>query len=180
MLLNVTVILGLQFLLLIRNLICDAHLSIHWELAHNKLYVIFIIVIIIIFIFIIVIIIITIIICLELFWKAPEFLGEDVDLPFSQPGDVYSYGIILSELLSREMPYFSYNMSPKGRFFIPLYFYQFMISVKFVLVFLFIHYCQIHCQIHRTSVEYFTRTCSDWLTPKVADELFIILMKYFL
>ena len=35
----------------------------------------------------------------------------------SQPGDVYSYGIILSELLNREEPYSSLCMEPRGEFF---------------------------------------------------------------
>lgn len=54
--------------------------------------------------------------CSELYWTAPELLREDVVLPYSQPGDVYSYGIILSELLSREEPYSSLTMEPRGRF----------------------------------------------------------------
>lgn len=52
----------------------------------------------------------------ELFWTAPEFLGEDVSVRCSQPGDVYSYGIILSELLNREEPYSSLCMEPRGKF----------------------------------------------------------------
>ena len=143
---------------------CAFEHIIHWELAHNKSYIIFIIVIIIIFIIIIVIIIITIIICLELFWTAPEFLGEDADLPFSQPGDVYSYGIILSELLSREMPYFSYNMSPKGRFFSTITFLSVYDFSKVWCCFSFHSLLSNSLTTDRTSVEYFTRTCSDWLT----------------
>ena len=143
---------------------CAFEHIIHWELAHNKSYITFIIVIIIIFIIIIVIIIITIIICLELFWTAPEFLGEDADLPFSQPGDVYSYGIILSELLSREMPYFSYNMSPKGRFFSTITFLSVYDFSKVWSCFSFHSLLSNSLTTDRTSVEYFTRTCSDWLT----------------
>lgn len=165
MLLNVTIILGLQFLLLIHNLTCDVHLStLSIGNQHTTSYIIFIIVIIIIFIIIIVIIIITIIICLELFWTAPEFLGEDADLPFSQPGDVYSYGIILSELLSREMPYFSYNMSPKGRFFSTITFLSVYDFSKVWSCFSFHSLLSNSLTTDRTSVEYFTRTCSDWLT----------------
>ena len=52
----------------------------------------------------------------ELFWTAPEFLGEDFTVSCSQPGDVYSYGIILSELLNREEPYSSLCMEPRGEF----------------------------------------------------------------
>ncbi|KAL9987193.1 hypothetical protein ACROYT_G001456 [Oculina patagonica] len=49
----------------------------------------------------------------KLFWTAPEFLGEGDGVRCSQQGDVYSYGIILSELLSREEPYSSLCMDPK-------------------------------------------------------------------
>lgn len=52
----------------------------------------------------------------ELFWTAPEFLGQDATVHYSQPGDVYSYGIILSELLNREEPYSSRCMEPRGEF----------------------------------------------------------------
>lgn len=57
---------------------------------------------------------------LELYWVAPEFLGEDVAVRSSQPGDAYSYGIILSELLSREEPYSSLFMDPRGGYRTPL------------------------------------------------------------
>ena len=51
---------------------------------------------------------------LELFWTAPEHLCEDAIPRCSQAGDTYSYGIILSELLSREEPYSSHCVDPKG------------------------------------------------------------------
>ena len=51
---------------------------------------------------------------LELYWTAPEFLGEDAIVRCSQAGDSYSYGIILNELLSREEPYSSLCMDPRG------------------------------------------------------------------
>ncbi|XP_065051020.1 atrial natriuretic peptide receptor 1-like [Rhopilema esculentum] len=38
------------------------------------------------------------------FWTAPEHLREP-SLAMSQPGDVYSYGIILQEILLRDLPY---------------------------------------------------------------------------
>ena len=50
----------------------------------------------------------------ELFWTAPEHLCEDAIPRCSQAGDTYSYGIILSELLSREEPYSSHRVDPKG------------------------------------------------------------------
>jgi len=49
----------------------------------------------------------------KLFWTAPEFLRDDAAVRCSQPGDVYSYGIILSELFNREEPYSSHCMEPK-------------------------------------------------------------------
>lgn len=51
---------------------------------------------------------------LELYWTAPEFLGEDAIVRCPQAGDSYSYGIILNELLSREEPYSSLCMDPRG------------------------------------------------------------------
>lgn len=62
----------------------------------------------------------------ELFWTAPELLEEDVAVRSSQPGDVYSYGIILSELLNREEPYSSLCMEPRGEF---------------------LHHCEIHSKL---------------------------------
>ena len=51
---------------------------------------------------------------LELFWTAPEHL-RDPRLSLSQSGDVYSYGIILQEILLRDLPYNTYEfMAPQG------------------------------------------------------------------
>lgn len=47
-------------------------------------------------------------------WKAPELLADDAP-DKSKEGDVYSYGIILSEILTREDPYADYNMDAKGK-----------------------------------------------------------------
>ena len=53
-------------------------------------------------------------IVLELFWTAPEHL-RDPRLSLSQSGDVYSYGIILQEILLRDLPYNTYEfMAPQG------------------------------------------------------------------
>jgi len=40
-----------------------------------------------------------------LLWRAPEHLDEKKSLSASQMGDVYSYGIILQEILLRGLPY---------------------------------------------------------------------------
>jgi len=52
----------------------------------------------------------------ELLWTAPELL-RDPDRPArgSQKGDVYSYGIILQEIMLRTGPYGYNNMEPEGR-----------------------------------------------------------------
>ncbi|XP_046355745.2 atrial natriuretic peptide receptor 1-like [Haliotis rufescens] len=42
---------------------------------------------------------------LECLWKAPEVL-RDTKSKGSQPGDVYSFGIILQEIITREAPFF--------------------------------------------------------------------------
>ena len=59
---------------------------------------------------------------LELFWTAPEHL-RDPNYPGSQPGDVYSYGIILQEIILRDLPYSMFEiLQPKGELIIvPLY-----------------------------------------------------------
>lgn len=41
-------------------------------------------------------------------WKAPEHILND-QYPHSQPGDVYSYGIILSEIVTRGLPFSMYG-----------------------------------------------------------------------
>ena len=51
----------------------------------------------------------------EKFWVAPEHL-RDPRLPLSQPGDIYSYGIILQEILLRDLPYSTYEfVAPRGK-----------------------------------------------------------------
>ena len=40
-----------------------------------------------------------------LLWRAPEHLQGLDGACKSQPGDVYSYGIILQEILLRDLPY---------------------------------------------------------------------------
>ena len=51
-----------------------------------------------------------------LFWTAPELLQvrdrKSVQCTKTQKGDVYSYGIILYEILTRDEPY--YQLEPKG------------------------------------------------------------------
>lgn len=53
---------------------------------------------------------------LDLFWTAPELLPEKDhkrgQYTKTQKGDVYSYGIILHEILTRDEPY--YHLEPKG------------------------------------------------------------------
>ena len=41
----------------------------------------------------------------DLLWRAPEHLDGRNNLSKSQRGDVYSYGIILQEILLRSLPY---------------------------------------------------------------------------
>ena len=53
---------------------------------------------------------------LELLWVAPELIKDYNCTGKSKEGDVYSYGIILSEILSREDPYAEYEMEPQGNF----------------------------------------------------------------
>jgi class 3 adenylate cyclase len=48
----------------------------------------------------------------DLLWKAPELLASNTKKP-TKESDVYSYGIILSEIVTREDPYASHNMETK-------------------------------------------------------------------
>ena len=52
----------------------------------------------------------------SLLWTAPELLRQGPEKPYhgSRIGDVYSYGIILQELVYRAMPFFMDSTSPKG------------------------------------------------------------------
>jgi serine/threonine protein kinase len=54
-----------------------------------------------------------------LYWTAPELLRIDVDLDFStgtQKGDIYSTGIIFTEIISRKLPYWEYDeLMPIGK-----------------------------------------------------------------
>ena len=50
-----------------------------------------------------------------LLWTAPELLRTDIPSNRgSQPGDVYSFSIILQEIIYRDMPYFMNDTPPKG------------------------------------------------------------------
>ena len=50
-------------------------------------------------------------------WTAPELLlmGDDMPPEGSQKGDVYSYAIIMQEVLFREPPFFLNEEDPKGK-----------------------------------------------------------------
>lgn len=48
-------------------------------------------------------------------WTAPELLRmENPPAIGSQAGDVYSFAMILQEILARDMPFGSYGKSPQG------------------------------------------------------------------
>ena len=49
---------------------------------------------------------------IELLWAAPELLARSERK--TKPGDVYSYGIILAEIMTREDPYAELQMDPRG------------------------------------------------------------------
>ena len=49
-----------------------------------------------------------------LLWKAPELLSVTVNKK-SKQGDVYAFGIILSEIITRTLPYENYGYPPKGK-----------------------------------------------------------------
>lgn len=49
-----------------------------------------------------------------LLWTAPEFLRAGHHTGGSQPGDVYSFAIILQEVTTREEPFSKSNLSTEG------------------------------------------------------------------
>ena len=53
---------------------------------------------------------------IEMLWKPPELLSVTVDKK-SKPGDVYAFGIILSEIITRTLPYENYGYPAKGTLF---------------------------------------------------------------
>ena len=51
-------------------------------------------------------------------WMAPELLRmRDRPAKGTRLGDIYSFAIILQEILFRSMPFFLDNTSPKGKIF---------------------------------------------------------------
>jgi len=51
----------------------------------------------------------------DLFWKAPELLrNPHAPIRGTQEGDIYSFAIILYEILGRKGPYGNINLEPKG------------------------------------------------------------------
>ena len=53
----------------------------------------------------------------SLLWTAPELLRQGDNRPYSgtQKGDIFSFGVVLQEILYRAMPYFIDLDSPKGK-----------------------------------------------------------------
>lgn len=50
-----------------------------------------------------------------LFWKAPELLrNPHASIRGTREGDIYSFAIILYEMLGRKGPYGNINLEPKG------------------------------------------------------------------
>jgi guanylate cyclase len=51
----------------------------------------------------------------DLFWKAPELLrNPNAPIRGTQEGDIYSFAIILFEIIGRKGPYGGVNLEPKG------------------------------------------------------------------
>lgn len=58
----------------------------------------------------------------RMLWRAPELLREPNPPPRgSQKGDVYSFGIILYEILGRNGPWGDTNLTNAGKLFLSVY-----------------------------------------------------------
>lgn len=70
----------------------------------------------------------------ELLWKAPELLRKSNAPPNgTQKGDVYSFGILLYEIIGRKGPYGQINVTPSG-IFLQNFMMCFIILSKFSLI----------------------------------------------
>lgn len=47
----------------------------------------------------------------DLLWRAPELLRGGIEAPVSKEGDVYSFAIILHEIIGRQGPYGLYEVN---------------------------------------------------------------------
>lgn len=47
----------------------------------------------------------------DLLWRAPELLRAGIDSPVTKEGDVYSFAIILHEIIGRQGPYGHYEVN---------------------------------------------------------------------
>ena len=58
---------------------------------------------------------------LDMLWRAPELLRhKNPPARGTQEGDVYSFAIIMFEIQGRKGPYGNIDLSPKGKYHIPL------------------------------------------------------------
>ncbi len=56
---------------------------------------------------------------IEKYWRSPELL--EIHGPSSQTGDVFSFGIILQEIITRTEPYEDYELTPIGKVYTVLF-----------------------------------------------------------
>lgn len=57
---------------------------------------------------------VTIFICIDLFWKAPEFLrNPNAPVKGTQKGDIYAFAIIMYEIIGRKGPFGQTCFEPK-------------------------------------------------------------------
>ena len=50
----------------------------------------------------------------DLLWSAPEILRSRITNEASPEGDIFAFAIILSEIITRESPYYKSNVGPEG------------------------------------------------------------------